>query len=1120
MNVVSLLNQLAKQDIRLWLEQGQLRYNAPEGAMTADIIQQLKAAKADIIQFLQQAENQQTVIPEVDRQQALPVSSAQQRFWLLQQLDPSSSAFHIHTALEIKGALDAALLEQACLAVIQNQAILRTRYYQQQGKLYQAIEETSSWRLEQEVIAAEQLDAAIAAEKSLPFDLARAPVFRCKLFNMSSQHAVLSFTVHHIAADGWSLGIFVQEMVQYYQALAQQQPLSMRKLERQYADFAYWQQSQERQQQIQQQLSYWVDELRGVENLDLPTKVVRQANTESSAASYSWQLSSDVFSALNKRYQGTLFTSSMAVFSLLLQRYSGQNDFCIGTPVAGRSAASALESIIGCFINVLAIRCEPDKELSVNEHFTAIKQSCEQALSQQDAPFEQIIQKLQLKPDLSNSPVFQVMLAVQNAPFNYQPLPNLDITQYPDKDKQAQYDLTLFVQESDSNIYFTLEYKTALFDAAFIQRMAEHFNHLAEQALNLPEQAISTLALSSQTQQAPELVGQQKKLSEISLLTERFAELVNTQGQQIAVKHQEQSISYQELAQQANNIAAHLYKQGVKAGDFVGICLQREPQLLASILAILQLGAAYVPLDPSLPKERLQYILQDSQTKVCVTATPYLAQIEGAAKLLCLDNLPPLSEQAINFPAIQADDLAYLLYTSGSTGQPKGTMIEHLGLANYLNYAAKQYLTSTAGAVVSSTINFDATITSLLAPLYAGKTVALTASDDEEFEQLAEAIFASKENLLFKITPAHLDFLYHKHSHRRSEQAHIFIVGGEQLLVSQAKRWLEQLTPKAVWVNEYGPTETVVGCSTFFFTQQTLNNLTQSAVPIGKPIQNTDLLILDEDGHAVPQGIPGELYIASLGVGKGYLNLAEQTRQNFLAHQHPLYTRLYKTGDKVRLLDNGELLYLGRLDQQVKIRGQRLELSEIEAILLQHTGIQSAVVDIREHQQDKRLIAWYQSKETIATNELKQALAKKLPTYMLPSQFVAVHDWPLTHNGKINRHRLPEPDWQDLNRQNYVAPSTETEAKLAAIWQQILSLENIGIHDNFFDIGGHSLTAAEALALAQQDFDVQIPLRQLFENPTIEAIAKSIDEALLAEKILHASDDAGAMTEETESFML
>lgn len=1118
MNIVSLLNQLAKKDIRLWLDHSQLRYNAPEGAMTADIVQQLKAAKTDIILFLQQAESQQATIPVANRQQILPVSSAQQRFWLLQQLEPSSSAFHIHTALEIKGALNAVILEQACLAVIQNQAILRTRYYQQQGKLYQAIEETSPWLLEQETIALEQLDTAIAREKNLPFDLAKAPVFRCKLFNVGSQHSVLSFTVHHIAADGWSLGIFVQELVQYYQTLAQQQPLLLHKLERQYVDFAYWQQSQERQQQIEQQLDYWVEQLRGVENLDLPTKTVRQANTESSAASHSWQLNSDVFSALNKRYQGTLFTSSMAIFSLLLQRYSSQDNFCIGTPVAGRSAASSLESIIGCFINVLAIRCELDKELSVDQHFTAIKQSCEQALSQQDAPFEQIIQKLQLKPDLSNSPIFQVMLAVQNAPFNYQPLPNLDIAQYPDKDKQAQYDLTLFIQESDNSIYFTLEYKTALFDAAFIQRMAEHFNHLTKQALNQTEQAISTLTLSSQTQQAPELIGQQKELSEINLLTKRFAELVKTQGEKIAVKHQEQNISYQELAQQADNIAAHLFEQGVKAGDFVGICLQREPQLLASILAILQLGAAYVPLDPSLPKERLQYILQDSQTKVCVSAKPYLAQIEGAAQLLCLDNLPPLNEQTLSYPIIQADNLAYLLYTSGSTGQPKGAMIEHLGLANYLNYAAEQYLTTTTAAVVSSTINFDATITSLLAPLYAGKTVVLTASDDEEFEQLAEAIFASKENLLFKITPAHLDFLYHKHSHRRSEQAHIFVIGGEQLLVSQAKRWLELLTPKALWVNEYGPTETVVGCSTYFFTQETLSSLTYSAVPIGKPIQNTDLLILDEDGHAVPQDIPGELYIASLGVGKGYLNLADQTQQNFLTHHHPLYPRLYRTGDKVRLLDNGELLYLGRLDQQVKIRGQRLELNEIEAILLQQAGIQSAVVAIREHQQDKRLIAWYQSKEVVAANTLKQALAKKLPAYMLPSQFIAVHDWPLTHNGKINRHRLPEPDWQDLNRQSYVAPSTATEMKLATIWQQVLSLDSIGIHDNFFDIGGHSLTAAEALALAQQDFNVQVPLRQLFENPTIEAIAKSVDEALLAKKILHASDDS--LTEETESFML
>lgn len=1117
MNVVTLLNQLAQKDIRLWLDQEQLRYSAPDGAMTADVIQQLKAHKAQIIEFLQQAGSQQSSFPLADTTKNLVVSSAQQRFWLLQQLDPDSSAFHIHTALEIKGNLDITALEQACLAVIERQSILRTRYYQQQGKLYQAIDATTTWRLEQESTAIDQLHLAIQREKNKPFDLSQTPLFRCKLFTVSKQHYVLSFTVHHIAADGWSLGIFVQELVHNYQTLMQQQTLSTAQLERQYIDFAYWQQSAEQQQKLQQQLDDWTEQLQGVPHLDLPTKTVRQANTASTAAHYSWQISTAAFNQLNQRYQGTLFTTSLAVLSILLQRYCDQNDFCIGTPVAGRSAASALESIIGCFINVLAIRCEFDEEQTVNQYIKNITQTCEQALSRQDVPFEQIIQKLQLKPDLSTSPIFQVMLAIQNAPFDFQPLPDLHISQYLDTETQAQYDLTLFAQENDDHIRFTFEYKTALFDHAFIQRMAKHFDYLVEEIAHKPDVSLNTLAISTQ-QHSDKLIGDIKEAQLLATLPERFSEHAKQRANHTAITFQNQHISYQELAQQSDILAQHLLNSGVKAGDFVGICLHREPRLLASILAILRVGAAYVPLDPTLPTARLDYIVQDSQATLSICNAQTSSLLAAEHNQLCLDNLDHLQQQTLNTVQIKPNDLAYLLYTSGSTGNPKGVMIGHIGLANYLDYAADHYLSQTVGAVVSSSISFDATITSLLAPLYAGKTVFLTSSEDEEFDELAQYIFQNEQSLVFKITPAHLDFLFHKHSHQQTEKSHIFVIGGEQLLVSQAQRWLNALTPQATWVNEYGPTETVVGCSTFFFNRHDLASLPHGAVPIGKPIQNTELFTLDQAGRNVPLGIPGELCIASLGVARGYLNLAEQTQQSFLAHTDSTFSRLYRTGDKVRLLDNGDLLYLGRSDHQVKIRGQRLELSEIETALLGFADIKTAVVDIREHHGDKRLVAWYQSEISLEHSDLKQQLSKILPAYMLPSQFVALQHWPLTSNGKVNRNKLPDPDWQNVNQQDYIAPSSSTEIKLAAIWQQVLQLERIGIHDNFFEIGGHSLTAAEALSLAQHDFAVQIPLRQLFDNPSIAAIAKHIDDALIAQTIL--ANDEMSLDEETESFVL
>lgn len=1123
MNVVSLLNQLAQKDIRLWLENGQLRYNAPEGAMTPEVIAQLRTAKTAIIEFLQQSEKQDNDIPLANYHQALPVSSAQQRFWLVQQLDPSSSALHIHTALKIEGTIQPRLLQQACQAIISKHAILRSRYYQENGILYQAIEEESGWQLSVISTDTQQLASLIEQEKQQTFDLTLAQPFRCTLFQLSDEQYVLSFTIHHIAADGWSLGLFVQELITYYQQLAQQQPVTVQKLERQYADFASWQRSEARQEQLNQQLNYWLDQLTGVSNLDLPTKAARTLNTDSHAKSHHWQIPAHNLQTINKRYQGTAFTSCMALFSILLQRYSKQDDFCIGTPVAGRSAASVLEPIIGCFINVLAIRCELDSEQSVDDYFQAVKASCDTALNHQDVPFEQIVQKLQLKPDLSTTPIFQAMLTVQNAPFAFQPLPHLHISEYEDAEAQAQYDIMLSVREDGDNLHLALQYKTALFDQAFITRMADHFNYLLQEAAQQPTALLAELHLSAeQTQLSAQLQGSYHDIGSLNLLPQQFKHFVQSQPDSIAIAYQQQKLSYGELGQQVELLSKHLLNQGVKPGDFVGICLHREPQLIASILAVLSIGAAYVPLDPALPAARLQYILSDSQAVISITRSRFADLLPPAHSLINLDALADDAayNTVLNAHDTQASDLAYLLYTSGSTGEPKGVMIEHTGLANYLDYASKQYFQEAIGGVVSSSINFDATITTLLAPLYCGKQVILTDSGDDDLNELAAHIFNNENNLVFKITPAHLEFLRHKHSNKQTLKEHFFIIGGEQLLVSQSKPWLERLTPKATWVNEYGPTETVVGCSIYFLQQQDLPQLQHSAVPIGKPIQNTDLLILDENGRVSPAGIPGELYIASTGVAKGYLNLEQQTQEVFTAYEHPHYSRLYRTGDIVRLLDNGELLYLGRSDHQVKIRGQRIELSEIEACLANLESIHSAVVDVREHHGDKRLVAWYQSAAPIEQPALTQHLAKHLPQYMLPSQFIAVDKWPLTSNGKINRNKLPEPDWQDSNCEEYIAPTTATEKALVTIWQKVLQLDKIGINDNFFTIGGHSLTAAQALALAQQEFNIELPLRQLFENPTIAAIAQQLDDALLAQKVLAQHQDSEAESEELESFVL
>lgn len=1127
MNAVTLLNELAQQDIRLWLDGEQLRYSAPDGAMTPEVIQLLRQHKPAIIQFLQQSENQQTTIPSADYSKPLPVSSAQQRLWLVQQLEPNSHALHIHTALAIKGNLNQAYLEQACFAIIQRHAILRTSYYQENGKLYQKIHEQLDWQLVEQVIAPDALEAAIQQERNQAFDLGHVPPLRCTLFKLAEQDFVLSFTVHHIAADGWSLGIFVQELVQHYQALLENKNSNVAKLERQYADFATWQISEQRQNQLKQQLDFWQKELAGVPNLSLPSSVARQTNHDNTANVLQWTIDGSAVQALNKQFGSTLFATMTTLFSILLQRYSLQHDFCIGTPVAGRSA-SALEPLIGCFINVLAIRCELDNTLRFSDYLLASKARCNQALAMQDVPFEQVVQSLQLPRDLSITPIFQTMISVQNTPFTYQALSGLSINELVIANAEAQFDLKLTVREDGEQIDLAFEYKKALFDPIFIQRMSAHFTALISDACSHPNKPLAELTLypASHLSQQLSLGKQGFNDTQVALAdTPIFPLAFQQQAQQtpdaIAVRNQDSQLSYQQLNQRANQLAHYLIEHGAKPGLFIGVCMQRSLDLMVSLLAVLKTGAAYLPLDPDLPENRLHFMLDDSQAQLVLCQQALQNVLPSNQTILAIEQFDGQAYSSDNPEcSIATNDLAYVLYTSGSTGNPKGVLIEHLGLYNYLDYAKQHYLSDIDASIVSSTINFDATITTLFTPLLCGKTVILTAANDEDFQQLATFIFNDTHNYLFKITPAHLELLASQHANAATQQAHYFILGGEQLLTSQVSKWLNQLTPNAQFANEYGPTETVVGCCVLSFNQRDYHYASNAAVPIGKPIQNTHLFVLDESGNPVPQGIPGELYIANLGVARGYLNLDDKSQHNFLANRFSAdsYARMYRTGDLVRQLPNGDLQYLGRIDQQVKLRGQRIELSEIEHFIQQFPGIQTCVADIRLHNEDKRLVAWYSANHAIDEDALKRLISQQLPNCMHPAAIVQVNEWPFSVNGKISRNKLPNPDWNQINRHEFIAPQTETQLRLAAIWQQVLGLESIGITDNFFEIGGHSLTAAEALAIAQQTFKVDLPLRKLFETPTIQAIASLLDDALIAQKILEQTVTAD--DEESESFIL
>src|SRR5690554_387810 len=986
MNAVTLINQLAEYDIRLWLEQEQLRYSAPDGAMTVELMALLRQHKSSIIAFLQQSEQTQLDIPLVDAEHDLPVSFAQQRLWFIQKLDPSSSALHIHTALDIKGALNVDRLEQACRLIIERHSILRSHYHQKNGVLLQAIQQQYNWHIQQENISADKIPHALKEDRQKTFDLHQAPLLRCTLFHLAEQHCIASLTVHHIAADGWSLGIFVQELISAYQAFSQQQTPKLPLLQRQYVDFAAWQTSTQRQQQLQQQLHYWQQQLAGVPTLDLPTTHTRKAQTDNRAGNIQRQLPAQGLLQLNKRFNSTLFSSMMALFSSLLYRYSQQADFCIGTPVAGRPA-SMLEPLIGCFINVLAIRCEPSGKLSFSEHLQAIKKSCNDALKHQDLPFEQVVQALNIPRDLNLTPLFNTMLSVQNAPFEHAEIAELRVEAINSEEISAQFDLKLTVQENDDQLMLAFEYKKALFAESFIQRMADHFMVLCQAACAQPEQSLQQLPLVNPDKSARLFCDQtehsnsnQRTFNTLALLHSNFEHQATLTPNAVAVSYQETSLTYLQLNQRANQLAHHLLQQGAAQGKRIAICLERSLDLMVSLLAVLKSGAAYVPVDPDFPLQRIQHILKDSQALLCISHSKHADLFNERSHLLCLDQQAMLASLPTHNPQniIDPSDLAYVLYTSGSTGTPKGVMIEHASLMHYLSFANQTYMAGLSASVVSSTISFDATITTLFTPFLSGKSVILCQADDHEFNDLAGFILQDTKNYLFKITPAHLDFLANRLSHVSSQAKHLFIIGGEQLLNRQLDKWLYHLAPEASYINEYGPTEATVGCCILKLDKQSTNTYRElAAVPIGKPIANTQLYILDATGQPVPQGIPGELYIAGAGLARAYLNLEDATRERFIPHAlSPSQTkRLNKTGDLVRQLESGDLQYLGRLDEQVKLRGQRIELGEIEAALQSFVGIKSCAAGMVQHANDKRLMAWYEAKEPINEAALRQHIA-------------------------------------------------------------------------------------------------------------------------------------------------
>ena len=1062
------------------------------------------------------------------KKQLFPLSFAQSRLWFLDSLQGDNAAYNIPAALELKGKLNLNILKKSLNEIIRRHEILRTVFIVIKGDAKQKI--ISDVTLDMPLIDVQNLSKReqekeiktnIKYQALQPFNLEKTPLLRSVIFQRDKEDYVLLFTVHHIIADYWSMRVLIQELALIYQAFSQQKPSPLPSLPIQYADFAVWQRKWLQGKEKSEQLEYWSKKL---ENhppiLQLTTDFPRPAIQSFRGTTEEFFLSpevSDSLKTLSRQAGTTLFMTLLAAFKILLYRYTGQNDISVGSTVANRNRTE-IENLIGLFVNNLVFRTQIKSHISFRDFLSEVKEVALGAYAHQDLPFEYLVEILQPERNLSHNPLFQVMFILHNTPSQKVNLPGLTLKTLSWESQTSRFDLSLDMYETDSGLRGVFEYNTDLFRESTIKRLIANFKILLDSIINNSEQHISKLNLLTYSEEKQLLIEGDLvtgRLGDWEIIEEDkyipihrlFEVQVGKTPNNIAVVFEEESLTYQQLNQKANQLAHYLHSLGVKTETLVGICLEPSLEMVISLLAILKVGGAYLPLDPNYPEKRLDFMIKDSEINYLIGSSEgdFVVLRSGVRSEESIKFFVDIKELKAEINKqkdtnidieINRENLAYVIYTSGSTGIPKGVQIPHRALSNFLlSMSKKPGLTDNDTLLSVTTLSFDIAALELYLPLIVGAKLILVARniavDGVSIAQQLE----THQVTVMQGTPATWKLLVSSGWEGKKDLT--IFCGGEALDPGLAQ-YLQQKSKK-VW-NLYGPTETTIWSSVY--------EVNSDKVRLGKPINNTQFYILDKDYNRVPIGVPGELYIGGMGIARGYLNRPELTAERFIAiPPTPLSKgvkggidgeRLYKTGDLVKYGEDGEIEYLGRIDYQVKLRGFRLELGEIETILLTHPQVREAVVIVKE----ESLIAYIVTKgnreegtgnrmgEIKLYGYLKEFLGEKLPNYMIPSRFMELDSLPLTPNGKIDRKALPEIE---LNSEDYVAPKTATEEILAGIWATILKVSQISVEDNFFELGGHSLLATRVMSQVRQVFSVELPLRVLFEKPTISSLSKAIE---------------------------
>ncbi|MBV9496382.1 MAG: amino acid adenylation domain-containing protein [Acidobacteria bacterium] len=1102
--LIDFIDKLAGKGVKLSAVGGQLKCYAPKGSLTPDLQEGIARHKTQILAFLDgPGDAQQAAERPFVMEREFPLSAGQKGLYLLQSLHPDMGAYNVPVAFRIDGPLDTKMLAQAWECVLQQFPILTARIVEKDGALHHRLDDACKTTLQQRHVqmADDELLAFVRKEARQPFDLQRGPLTRIELFVRDGKAPVLLLTVHHIVFDGASAVMVLRALLGFYQQLCAGTPVRLSRELQGYDGFVAWEQAMLASADGAAHARYWKQQLEGeLPTIEIPPDFARRPSASFEGKTVIAELPADLAQAIadcGKAHSLPPSVVFLGVFQLLLHRYTSQDDVIVGMPVMGRAAQQFAEDV-GYFINMVPIRARLDDGRKMLDHLRSVRGTMLDALYHSSYPFPLMSQAASGRR--SGSAIFQVLYAYQNF-FKLSDVASwlpeqqgLRIDALEGIAQEGQGDLSLEIFESGpASFTIHVKYNPELYAPRTIETLAERYQVLLGAVCANPQLALHEyrmLTAREEQRLLREFNDTRTDYRNDQCLHELFLAQVEAHANDTAVISGEQSLTYRQLQERAHALALYLQAEGVKPDDLVGVCMTRSLEMVIALYGILLAGGAYVPLDPDYPDERLQHMVRDSGAAIVLTQDALRTKLAAfvTAETRVVTQWPERMDGVLA-KNVKPENIAYVIYTSGSTGLPKGVMNEHRGIVNRLLWMQEAYGLDGTDAVLQKTpFSFDVSVWEFFWPLFTGATLVMAKPEGHKDPAYLTDVIRQHQITTLHFVPSMLQvFLEHDAASQCASLKRV-VCSGEALPSVLVRRFAERL-PHATLYNLYGPTEAAVDVTAWTCPKTDIPN----AIPIGKPIANTQMYILDAYGAPVPIGVAGELFIAGVQVARGYLNREQLTAERFVKDPFSAdpNARMYKTGDLARWQDDGNIEYLGRNDFQVKLRGFRIELGEIEARLTEHESIREAVVIAREDTPgDKRLVAYYTASENVA--DVRTFLAGRLPEYMVPSAFVMLEQMPLSPNGKLDRKALPAPDAAAPATAAYAPPQGEIETQLATIWQELLHVERVGRHDHFFELGGHSLLATQLAAKIRAQLDVDVPLTTLFEKTTIALLAEFV----------------------------